>query len=286
MTMPQAPIIITGAHRSGTSLVSRMLQTHGVDFGRDQEKNNESRFFLNINRWLLEQNGCRWDTLGAMDTLLNDQHLRELFAESIRTLLASHRRFGYFGTTTLLSRPSFFSIDTPWGWKDPRNTVTLPLWLSIFPDAKVLNITRHGVDVAQSLYVRNQRIIDRHLPLRNRDIIWISRRRQRVAKARSGLSAKCTSVDRAFDLWHEYMRASEHSLQQANNTLTVRYEDLLLAPRDQYEQIVEFCEVENHAVISTKPERLDATRAYAHEHKEDLLALAQSKRDILARYGY
>jgi hypothetical protein len=46
------------------------------------------------------------------------------------------------------------SLNFPWGWKDPRSTFTLPLWLCLFPNAKIINIKRHGVDVAQSLRVR------------------------------------------------------------------------------------------------------------------------------------
>ncbi len=30
-----------------------------------------------------------------------------------------------------------------WGWKDPRNTFTLPMWLSIFPKARVLHVLRN-----------------------------------------------------------------------------------------------------------------------------------------------
>jgi hypothetical protein len=44
-----------------------------------------------------------------------------------------------------------------WGWKDPRNSITLPVWLKLFPDARVIHIVRNGVDVAESLYRRQQR---------------------------------------------------------------------------------------------------------------------------------
>jgi hypothetical protein len=30
----------------------------------------------------------------------------------------------------------------PWGWKDPRNSLTLPFWLQVFPGARVLIVHR------------------------------------------------------------------------------------------------------------------------------------------------
>ena len=31
----------------------------------------------------------------------------------------------------------------PWGWKDPRNSLTLPFWMSICPGVKVVICLRH-----------------------------------------------------------------------------------------------------------------------------------------------
>jgi hypothetical protein len=41
-----------------------------------------------------------------------------------------------------------------WGWKDPRNTITLPFWQSLFPDLKVVVCLRNPLEVAQSLMKR------------------------------------------------------------------------------------------------------------------------------------
>ncbi len=43
-----------------------------------------------------------------------------------------------------------------WGWKDPRNTFTLPMWLKVFPNAKVIHVLRDKESVARSLMKRNQ----------------------------------------------------------------------------------------------------------------------------------
>ena len=55
------PLIIIGMHRSGTSMVTRMLQGAGVFTGRRLEMNGAARFFQRINRWLFHLNRATWD---------------------------------------------------------------------------------------------------------------------------------------------------------------------------------------------------------------------------------
>ena len=54
------PIIITGMHRSGTSLLTKLLSNH-LFIGNRVDNNNESIYFQRINRWLLSCNSCSWD---------------------------------------------------------------------------------------------------------------------------------------------------------------------------------------------------------------------------------
>ena len=55
------PIIVIGMHRSGSSLLVKVLQELGVFMGNDFEENNESMFFNKINDWRLLQAGASWD---------------------------------------------------------------------------------------------------------------------------------------------------------------------------------------------------------------------------------
>ena len=43
-----APFVIVGMHRSGTSLVSRILDQSGVFMGLDLQEDHESRFFIEL----------------------------------------------------------------------------------------------------------------------------------------------------------------------------------------------------------------------------------------------
>lgn len=42
-----------------------------------------------------------------------------------------------------------------WGWKDPRNCLTLPFWSSLLPDLRVVVVVRNPLEVATSLRRRN-----------------------------------------------------------------------------------------------------------------------------------
>lgn len=48
-------------HRSGTSLLVKILQELGVFMGMDLEHNSESKFFIEVNEWMLNQAGASWD---------------------------------------------------------------------------------------------------------------------------------------------------------------------------------------------------------------------------------
>jgi hypothetical protein len=282
--MAAQPIIIVGMHRSGTSLVSRTLQQCGIELGADQEKNNESRFFLNINRWVLAQCGGRWDTPEPVAQLLTNPELSGLFVTSMQVMLESHRRKGYFGRS---SESSFDALQRPWGWKDPRNSVTLPLWLGLFPKARIINITRHGVDVAHSLYTRNTRIIDNHLPVTQRDIIRYVGRKKRIVKPRDGLSIRCSTLDGALGLWRSYMDFSASSLSNVANALTLKYEDFLASPKTFLEELLDFCEISvPPAKVIEGLETLNADRAFAFRLDDELLKFAQQHKDILSAHGY
>jgi len=50
---PHSPIIIIGMSRSGTSMLTRMLDELGLFVGKKLTKNHEALFFRKINDWLL-----------------------------------------------------------------------------------------------------------------------------------------------------------------------------------------------------------------------------------------
>ncbi len=54
------PIIISGMHRSGTSLLSRIIEKTGVFLGKYKQRNNESLYFLQLNRYIMSLNDGKY----------------------------------------------------------------------------------------------------------------------------------------------------------------------------------------------------------------------------------
>jgi hypothetical protein len=140
------PICIVGMHRSGTSMVSRLLSLCGLYLGPESEllppgPDNPEGYWENVrfvetNDRLLAHLDAGWDLapaihkgweLGAETAILRNEP-----AELIK-------RFEH----------------EPWGWKDPRNSLTLPFWMEMIPNLKVLIVLRNPLEAAQSLRARN-----------------------------------------------------------------------------------------------------------------------------------
>jgi hypothetical protein len=142
------PLCIAGMHRSGTSMIASLLHICGLDLGPqvdflpaapDNPKGFwENRSFLRLNQAILENLGGSWDRppqreVADWEDDINLHHLREKADELTRR----------------------FNGREPWGWKDPRNSLTLPLWRKLLPETKTLLCVRNPLAVAESLRLRN-----------------------------------------------------------------------------------------------------------------------------------
>ena len=151
------PIIITGMHRSGTSLLSEILMKQGVFMGSKLDSNSESVFFQRINKWILSCIGSSWDNPRTLKDLENEDV--DVIINRLNKVLNS--RFSkslFLGKKNLLYNKSLNEMDVIWGWKDPVNTFTLFIWKQIFPNSKIININRHPLDVSASLINRESNL--------------------------------------------------------------------------------------------------------------------------------
>lgn len=134
-------VFIMGMHRSGTSLLTGLLNKCGLHVGtkllmhaKDNPKGHfEEKRFLNLNNQLLIRNGGSWHS--------------------------PPKSIAYHGLRKAMIE--FLNRDE-WqrefvGWKDPRICLTFPLWHElIYPEKiKVVQIQRPLEDVASSLVARN-----------------------------------------------------------------------------------------------------------------------------------
>jgi len=137
-------ISILGMHRSGTSMVSRLLNLCGVDLGSEDNlmganpDDNAAGYWehesvVAINDAILEQLGGLWDHVPSVKPGWSKDEIFDPIRERITDVIRS------------------FDYASVWGWKDPRTTITLELWRDMLPDLKLIVCIRHPMEVALSL---------------------------------------------------------------------------------------------------------------------------------------
>jgi GT2 family glycosyltransferase/glycosyltransferase involved in cell wall biosynthesis len=140
-------LIVLGMHRSGTSVLARLLNMMGAYFGPEgvntgANKENpkgfwERRDVRQLNDFVLQSVGCDWDRVADFkirtlpDAVVNEFRTR---ASNIVLEMDAHR---------------------PWLLKEPRLCLLLELWKEHFEVPVCLHIYRHPLEVAQSLLARN-----------------------------------------------------------------------------------------------------------------------------------
>ncbi|HBE16935.1 MAG TPA: chromosome partitioning protein ParA [Cyanobacteria bacterium UBA11367] len=143
-------LIITGMHRSGTSLVASLLQSAGVDIG---------------DRLMEAGEGNVKGTFENLDFV--EFHREVLFSQGISqegwTLESKIKVQPQFidRSKTIVDKNSFHSSDI-WGWKDPRTTLFLDFWNNLLPESKFLLMYRSPWEVVDSLYRRGDEVFFNH----------------------------------------------------------------------------------------------------------------------------
>lgn len=136
----QTIFIITGMHRSGTSLTAALLQNAGVNLGQellqgvpDNIKGNfEDLQFLRFHQKVLQSQGIH----GAGWTLQKKITVQEEFVSKAQFLIRER------------------ASQSIWGWKDPRTTLFLGFWRDLIPKANFVFVYRSPWEVVDSLYRR------------------------------------------------------------------------------------------------------------------------------------
>lgn len=223
-------------------MITRMLCELGLFAGNDLEANYESLLFLGLNDWLLAQASAAWDNPGAIRWLTANSEILALTEEYLRYRLGSWPVRRYLGLRRYAAgRRPLGIMPGPWGWKDPRNTFTLPVWIRLFPAASVVHVYRNGVDVAASLRARERRGME------------LGRRRHR-RRLRYGLyrwfqkgrgfvySARCLDLRGGFSLWTEYLERAFTTFESgAYRVVHVKYENFVKSPQKELHRLAEFC---------------------------------------------
>jgi len=280
------PIIFIGMHRSGTSLLGRLLERLGLFVGVWKDENNEAVFFKQLNHWLMVQCGANWDMPQPVRYLWENEESFAWVERYIRDILNTPRVLLFLGLRRYLTTGGIAGLTIPWGWKDPRNTFILPLWLHIFPEAKIIYVERHGVDVAQSLLVRCQKQLT--LSMDNYRKHWLVFP-YRLEKVGFIGSPRCTTLEGGFSLWKEYVNQAQEAIRQIPNcrVLKLRYEQILEDPIPQLRACAEFCGLTiSKQKLKALTKGINGSRAYAYLKNPVLRDFARVHESVLANRGY
>ncbi|MFN6191986.1 MAG: glycoside hydrolase family 99-like domain-containing protein [Planctomycetia bacterium] len=140
-TADKPVLVITGMHRSATSLAAAVCQRAGLFIGDsllgaavgNPHGHYEDVEFLEFHKRVLRANGRCQDGLFADGIVRMPSRLRP----EARTLIAKRKAVG-----------------RPWGWKDPRTTLLLKFWRHELPLARYLFLFRSPWEVVDSLFRR------------------------------------------------------------------------------------------------------------------------------------
>ena len=127
-------------------MLTRLLHACGLYLGPESalmppQADNPEGFwehlgFVAVNDELLNGLGGAWDLPPKIDEDFRDSCLDPLRMKA-RLLIEE------------------FDSARVWGWKDPRNSLTLPFWLNVLPGLKTLIMVRNPLEVAYSMRERN-----------------------------------------------------------------------------------------------------------------------------------
>jgi hypothetical protein len=277
------PVIVIGMHRSGTSMLTRFLQESGIFMGKEKGKNDEAFFFQEINDWILYQAGATWDNPYNM-RFINDYFVRHI-SSAIHARLSSVWLKKYLGLARTIRYRSIDNLDIPWGWKDPRTTLTLPIWKTLFPEARLVHIYRNPVDVAASLRKREYDIENsyRHT-FRKKQREWFLTKRPTYYQ-----SSRAHNIHEGVKLWEEYLGLALAADQYYDSIMHIEYEEFLRKPGKILRQLSEFLSIDiDNALIASISSQADASRSFAFLGDPELVAVYSRVKEnpLVSRLGY
>lgn len=214
------PVLIVGAHRSGTTATARALQLLGLQIGQRLDSHHEPYGVQQLHEEYLRRVGAAWyEPEPFLDLLQTPQGLRDCadyLRQNIRQQFANI--FGYRNNLKgfwLRARLRFGAI---WGWKEPRTTLFAPAWLEIFPQARVVHVVRDPEAAAASI--------------RQRELQF-----QAAGDAPSG---KIHDLDYCRRLVLSYVAAGERLAPSANYR-RIQFEEIQADPGVALEELAQFC---------------------------------------------
>ena len=151
-----APVLIIGAHRSGTSATARALELVGLLIGQRLDSHRESKRLQQLHEEYLRRVGASWSNPAPfLESIQTPAGLRDCTAY-LQSSVDAHfaKTFGYRNNPKGLWLRWRLKMGAVWGWKEPRTTLFAPAWLKIFPNARIVHVVRDALAAAESIRER------------------------------------------------------------------------------------------------------------------------------------
>ena len=240
----RAPVLIVGAHRSGTTATARALELLGLQIGQHLDSHREPRALQKLHEEYLRRVGAAWHNpapfLESIRTPEGKRDCTEYLRANMRGNFA--RIFGYRKNPRGLWLLARLKLGAPWGWKEPRTTLFGPAWLELFSRARIVHVVRDPSAAATSI-------------------------RQRELKFQSGgdpPTGKIDNLEYCVRLVQIYVEAGERLAGSAEYR-QVRFEDIQTNPSNALEDLAQFCGLRftaaqlATAAATIRPERVRST---------------------------
>lgn len=140
---PHTPpaLVVTGMHRSGTSLTAAILASAGVDMGDrllGADAANPRGHFEDVDLLLFHQRALAANGLSADGFVAGGEpEVPALMLAEAHDIVATRR-----------------AKHRPWGWKEPRTVLFLDFWERMLPEARFVLVFRRPWEVIDSLFRR------------------------------------------------------------------------------------------------------------------------------------
>lgn len=134
-------LVVTGMHRSGTSLTASILASAGIDMGDrllGADAANPRGHFEDVDLLLFHQRALAANGVSVDGFIAAGQpEVPAPMLPEAHDIVAARR-----------------AKQRPWGWKEPRTVLFLDFWERLLPEARFLFVFRRPWEVLDSLYRR------------------------------------------------------------------------------------------------------------------------------------
>jgi len=146
-----SPLIICGCHGGGTSFVTKAMILNGLYCGDnsdrnpiEQRKTHENKSFHNLMEGYYREVNEKFKIANPSSNIdrnidvvkkMMSQDWEEIEKRTDLNFVLSQ----YFGSS---QKRDGHIYESPWGWKNPRNAIFLPLWVRLFETPKFLFVQK------------------------------------------------------------------------------------------------------------------------------------------------